>query len=116
MGRQAFHHIGWGKKKKKLVLKSGGERSEAADAPMSSTSTSTSTSSKLAGKLTLSGGSMHPSQSTALSNPTDVVEQQATPSERLWPSRLGRHLALGQAPSQTRATPGPHLYSSISAL
>ena len=50
-------------------------------APMSSTSTSTSTSSKLAGKLTLSGGSMHPSQSTAGSNPTDVAEQQNQASE-----------------------------------
>lgn len=114
MGRQAFHHIGWGKKK--TGFKKWGKKSEAAGAPMSSTSTSTSTSSKLAGKLTLSGGSMHPSQSTALSNPTDVVEQQATPNERLVPSRLGRHLALGQTPSQTRAAPVPRLYSSISAL
>ena len=44
---------------------------------MSCTSTSTSTSSKAAGKLTLSGGSMHPSQATALFNPTDLGEQQA---------------------------------------
>ena len=75
-------------------------KSDAGHAPMSCTSTSTSTSSKLAGKLTLSGGSMHPSQSTAHSRPTFVVADRqkrasGPPYGRFLP--YARHSASPQA-------------------